>query len=54
MEEREMNSKELFDFINNHEGEFFVRVILTEEGEVCGETSECGVNSISRRTATYE
>ena len=45
MEEREMNTKELFDFINHSENDFFVRVILTEEGEVRGEEAERSVGS---------
>jgi hypothetical protein len=45
MEEREMNAKELFDYINRHDGDFFVRVILTEEGEVRGEEAGCSVGS---------
>ena len=54
MEEREMNAKELFDFINCHDGDFFVRVILTEEGEVRGEEAERSVYSTRGRTATNE
>ena len=54
MEEREMNAKELFDFINRHDGDFFVRVILTEEGEVRGEEAERSVYSTRGRTATNE
>lgn len=54
MEEREMNTKELFDFINHSENDFFVRVFLTEEGEVSGEEAECGVYSTRGRTATNE
>ena len=54
MEEREMNTKELFDFINHSENDFFVRVILTEEGEVRGEEDECGVYSTRGRTTTDE
>ncbi len=54
MEEREMNTKELFDFINHSENDFFVRVILTEEGEVRGEEAERSVYSTRGRTATNE
>jgi len=54
MEEREMNAKELFDFINNHDGDFFVRVILAEEGEVRGEEAECSFYSTSGRPTINE
>ena len=54
MEEREMNAKELFDFINHSDGEFFVRVILTEEGEVRGEEAECSSDSTGGGTTPYE
>lgn len=54
MEEREMNTKELFDFINHHDGDFFVRVILTEEGEVRGEGAKCSFYSTSGRPTTDE
>ena len=52
MEEREMNAKELFEFINNHDSDFFVRVILTEEGEDLGEEAERSVYSTSGRPTT--
>lgn len=54
MEEKEMNAKELFDFINHQNGDFFVRVILTEEGEVRGEEAERSVYSTCRRTTPDE
>ena len=54
MDEVEMNTKQLFDFINHHEDEFFVRVILTEEGEVRGEQAECSIDSLGGRTAIDE
>lgn len=54
MEEREMNAKELFDYINRHDGDFFVRVILTEEGEVRGEGAESSFDSTSGRTIDDE
>ena len=38
MEEKEIDMKELVDFMNQHEGEFFIRLVLNEEGEICGET----------------
>lgn len=54
MEEKEMNAKELFDLINLHNGDFFVRVILAEEGEVSGEEAERSVYSTCRRTTSNE
>ena len=54
MEERELNAKELFEFINNHDGDFFVRVILVEEGEVHGEEAKCSFYSTSGRSTTDE
>ncbi len=44
MEEKEIDMKELVDFINQHEGEFFIRLILSEEGEIRGKTDECSVS----------
>lgn len=44
MEEKELDMKELIDFMNQHEGEFFIRLILNEEGELRGETDECSVS----------
>jgi len=32
------------DFMNQHEREFFIRVILKEEGELRGETDGCSVS----------
>lgn len=54
MEEKEMNVKQLFKLMNNYEGEFFVRVILEEEGDLRGEKARRSVNTSRRRTATYE
>ena len=54
MEEREMNAKELFDFINHSENDFFVRVILTEEGEDLGKEAECSFYSTSGRPTADE
>lgn len=54
MEEQEMNAKEIFDFINHSDGEFFVRVIITEEGEVRGEEAERSLYSTHRRTTIDE
>lgn len=44
MEEKEIDMKELVDFMNQHEGEFFIRLILNEEGEIRGETDGCSVS----------
>ena len=41
MEEKEVDMKELMDFMNQHDGEFFIRVILNEEGALYGETDGC-------------
>lgn len=47
MEEKEINAKELFAFMNNEDGEFFVRVVLNEEGGLYGETDECDISETS-------
>ena len=44
MEEKELDMKDLIDFMNQHEGEVFIRLILHEEGEICGETDGCCVS----------
>ncbi len=50
MEERKMNEKELFDYINHQNGDFLVKVILVKEGEVSGEEVERSVYSTCRTT----
>ena len=42
MEEQEMDADKLFHFLNEHEGEYFVRVVWNEEGEFFGEENGCG------------
>lgn len=54
MEEKEMNVKELFKLINNYDGDFFMRVVLEEEGDIRGQKARRSVNTSRRRTATYE
>ena len=49
MEEHELNIEELFRFMNAHEGEFFVRVMLNEEGEFCGEPNGCCDDKVDKR-----
>lgn len=44
MEEKELDMNVLIDFMNQHEGEFFIRLILNEEGELRGEPDECSVS----------
>lgn len=44
MEEKELDMKKLVDFMNQHEGEFFIRLVLNEEGEIRGETDGCCVS----------
>lgn len=44
MEEQEMDADKLFHFLNEHEGEYFVRVVWNEEGEFFGEENGCGVS----------
>lgn len=54
MNEIEMNAKQLFAFLNNHSDEYFVRVFLTEEGDVSGETAECSFDSTCGESTDYE
>ncbi len=54
MEEREMNVQELFHLMNGEDGEFFIRVILSEEGEMRGEKASGGFDTFGRGTTTYE
>ena len=54
MEEQEMNVKQLFRFINSYDGDFFIRVILREEGDLCGEAVECSGDSASGRPTANE
>lgn len=49
MEEKEIDFEDLFHFINTHEGEFFVRVILNEEGEFHGESDGCGYDKNDKK-----
>lgn len=44
MEEKELDIKDIIEFMNQHEGEFFIRLILNEEGELRGETDGCCVS----------
>lgn len=53
MEEREIEIDELFRFINLHEGEFFIHVLLNEEGELCGESDRCSFIETGKRCSYY-
>lgn len=54
MEEQEMNVKQLFHFINSYDGDFFIRVILREEGDLCGEAVKCSGDSACGRPTPNE
>lgn len=54
MEEKEMNVKQLFKFINNHDGDFFVRVLFEEEGDFRGQKARRSVNTTGERATTDE
>ena len=54
MEDRELDINGLMHFINAHEGEFFVRVTLNEEGEFCGETDERSISETGEGCSDYE
>ena len=54
MGEIELDIRALFKILNSEGSEFFVRVILTEEGEMCGEKTGSGINSTGRRTTIDE
>lgn len=53
MEEREIEIDELFRFMNLHEGEFFIHVLLNEEGELCGESDRCSFIETGKRCSYY-
>lgn len=54
MEEKEMNVKELFKLINNYDGDFFVRVVLEEEGDIRGQKARRSVYTTGKRTTAHE
>ena len=45
MKAEEINKNELPEMINQQTGEFFIRVFLTEEGDMCGSETKCSVGS---------
>lgn len=52
MEIKKINIDELIQFMNMHEGEFFVHAILNEKGEAFGEFGEsdgCSDNKTGKR-----
>lgn len=51
MDEKEFDVENLFRFLNAHEGEFFVRVIMNEEGEFRGESNGCSDDTACGRSA---
>ncbi len=45
----ELTLKEIVEFLNQHEGEFFVRVVITEEGDMRGTQARSSSNPPSGR-----
>lgn len=54
MEEKEFSIKELFAFMNEYEGEFFIRVTIGEGGEFHGELDRCSVDSFDYGCTDFE
>ena len=46
--EEEFDIRELFHLMNSKDGEFFIRVLLSEEGELYGEKAGSGLIQESR------
>ncbi len=40
----ELTIQEIIEFLNQHEGEFFVRVVITEEGDMRGAKARSSSN----------
>ena len=50
MKTEKINKNKLMEMINQQSGEFFIRVFLTEEGDMCGSKVKRSVGSSGRRT----
>jgi len=52
--EEEFDIRELFHLMNSKDGEFFIRVLISEEGELYGEKAGSGFHSFGEGATTDE